>query len=549
MGIAKARRIARRAHQGQLTRTSELFTDYLERVARIVEERDGGWAAVQAAWLHAVPGTGVDLTRQGIPWRVLRAVEALQPDPGWSKPTPAKVHLVPDAALVNEALAAGEVVDPPESSWQPVVLMDAGMLPQLLADYRERPGHETKWAIDDLFARPINLNTPAVAELAEQWWDSEDDWENRIAVLAARRAGLLDRERLLRKVLDGPEGSSVAAIESLSGEASAEEIEVLRTVVLRPEERWARLAARARLTAIGGPDAEAALQEWAFSPWDVPWRNDRAWLHRNAADVVPRLIEALPDPTWWYEAPFALGELRVVEAVGPLSEAAQNAEFPHHHIEALGKIGSADAVPALVRLLGHSSADVRAYVLWALDRIGGAEVVDAVIMACDDPDVMVRDRAARVLVRHGDERAVTPLIRLCDTRHAGGAAHALGRIGDPRAVPTLWHLFFRHDRKAVRYAAGRALARIDNPGHWCPSDDPRILRAYVWLHGHKPDWNRQSLEHWTKHTDALVRARAAEAYGRLRDPAGVEHVRPLLADLDPRVRKAAEVAMTQITRS
>jgi HEAT repeat protein len=37
----------------------------------------------------------------------------------------------------------------------------------------------------------------------------------------------------------------------------------------------------------------------------------------------------------------------------------------------------------------------------------------------------------------------------------------------------------------------------------------------------------------------MVRVRAVEAFGRLRDKAGVEHVRPLLADPDPRVRSAA----------
>ncbi|MEU7476251.1 hypothetical protein AB0A63_09725 [Lentzea sp. NPDC042327] len=92
MGIAKARRIALRAHRGQLTDGGGLFVDRLERLARTVAERGGGGVARQAVWLHAVPGTGVDLTRQDLSWRVLRVVEALQPEHRWAAPVPARTR-------------------------------------------------------------------------------------------------------------------------------------------------------------------------------------------------------------------------------------------------------------------------------------------------------------------------------------------------------------------------------------------------------------------------------------------------------------------------
>jgi len=82
MGIAKARRIAQRAHRGQLDGDGELFLDRLERLVGAGGERGGGWVARQAAWLHAVPATGVDLKRLDLPWRVVRVVEAC---PGWSR--------------------------------------------------------------------------------------------------------------------------------------------------------------------------------------------------------------------------------------------------------------------------------------------------------------------------------------------------------------------------------------------------------------------------------------------------------------------------------
>jgi HEAT repeat protein len=544
MGIAKARRIARRAHRGQLTDSGELFSDHLELLARAVEVRGGGWVARQAVWLHAVPATGVDLARLDLPWRVLRVVEALQPEHAWSGPVLARVRQFPDAVLVHEVLQADRRRVPPASS--PALPVHVDELPELLAAHRESGRPEICARINALFSRPIDPVTPAVVELVGQWWDSADGWESAVAVRAAGSAGLLAREPLLRKVAGDSPIASRAAVEALSGEGDRDEIAVLRTVVLRPEAewRWARRAARRRLTAIGGPDAEAALREWAFSPLDPPWHSDRTWARRNAAELVPRLIAALPDREWSHEAPLVLGELRSTAAVGPLCEVARTADCPVRYVEALGRIGSAEAVPTLVELVGHRLPEVRDHALRALAGIGGDAVVDAALLAWDDQDPVVRGRAARVLVRYGDGRAVTQLIHLCDTGHAAGAADALTRIGDARALPTLWHLFRHHGDKAVRHAAGRGLARIDGAEGSCFSGDVPVMRAFMWLLGHKPDWSRQRLVHGVKHGDALVRARAAEAWGRL--GAGAEHVRPLLDDPDPRVRGTAKAALARL---
>ncbi|KJK44341.1 hypothetical protein UK23_29820 [Lentzea aerocolonigenes] len=510
MGIAKARRIARRAHRGQLTADGELFLDHLERLVRTVEEQGGDAVAQQAAWLHAVPGTGVDLTRQDLPWRVLRAVEEFR------------------------AAARTPRQSPPQSSWQPSVQLPEGTLPELLAAHREQPAYETRAAITSLLGLPISPDDPAVTELAEQWWQPGDEG----------RTGRFDRERLLRAVTDGSQTTAATAIAVLPGEGDDREVEALLTVLRRPggEWCWVRQRARVRLHEI---DEEAASREWPIDPQDVWWLNTRAWVLEHAAHLVPQLIDALPRPEWTEAAAFALGVLRASEAVRPLCESTRSSDDPRSQVEALAKIGSAEANPALVALLGHHRADVREAALRALDRIGGAEVVDAAVMACDDLSPAVRDRAARVLTRRGDARAVIQLIRLCDTRFAAAAADALARIGDARAVPTLWHLFLHHDDKAVRYAAGRGLARIEGEQQAC-TWEPRILPAHVWLLGHKPDWDHSCLEYGRRHSDALVRARTAEAYGRLGDPANAEHVRALLDDPDRRVRATAKTALARL---
>jgi HEAT repeat protein len=538
MGDAKARRIARRAHRGQLGYNGELFLNQLERVAGAVEEQGGDWVARQAVWLHAVALSVEDLVLEGVPSRVVQVVKALR-SYGWSQSAPARVRRC--AALVREALQADQrhVPPPPEAPTDPRTLAE------LLAEYRETRDYRTQWAIGRLLAAPHDLTTPAAAELAELWWDSEDCWEAGTAVRVAHDAGLLDRERLLRTVAEGVPAGAGAAIGRLSGEGDLREIEVLRAAVLKPGVEWlsVRVDARARLAEIGGPEAEAAWWESALDLVDVPWRHDRAWLHRNRARLIPRLVDALSDPDWWHEAPVALASLRATEAVGRMCESVRVAEHPIPQIEALGAIGSPEAGPTLVWLLGHESAEVRAAALHALGRTGGADVVGEAMKACDDPEALVRYRAARVLARHADGRAVTTLIRLCDTEHAADAADALARIGDPRALPTLWDLFSHHHDRTVRHAAGRGLARIEGDQRWTSSADPSIGRAYMWLLGHKPRWNRHWLENGTKHTDAMVRTRAVEAFGRLRDPAGVEHVRPLLADPDSRVRSAARAVL------
>ncbi|MEU3644179.1 HEAT repeat domain-containing protein [Lentzea sp. NPDC034063] len=530
MGTARARRIARRAHQGQLTYNGELLLDQLERVAGAVAEQGGDWVAVQAVWLHEVPASVEDLVLQGVPSRVVQVVKALRAR-GWSAPAGVRQR----ATRVREAMDA----DRPRVALPPEEPPDPRTVPELLAEYQETRDYRLKWAIGE----PDGLSTSAMTELAEQWWDSEDDWEAGVAVRLAHRAGSLDRERLLRTVAEGVPAAAGAAIALLGGEGDRHEVEVLHTVLLRPGLEWlgVRVAARGRLTAIGTPEATTALREWEFELTDMPWRHDRAWLHRNGARLIPRLIELLSDPDWWHDAPVALASLRAVEAVGPMCETVRVAEYPVPQIQALGAIGSPEAGPTLVWLLGHESADVRAEALQALSRTGGADVAEVAIAACDDPDVQVRDRAATVLARHADGRAVTTLIRLCDTWHAAEAADALARIGDPRALPTLWNLFVNHSDRAARHAAGRGLALIEG-GHWSwwhASGDEWVERAHMWLLGHKPEWSRSRLVDGTKHAKAMVRVRAVEAFGRLRDAAGAEHVRPLLADPDPRVRSAA----------
>jgi len=311
--------------------------------------------------------------------------------------------------------------------------------------------------------------------------------------------------------------------------------------------RWAQRAAANRLAQIGGPDALNILDQRYLNPVDPPWRADPDWLRRNGTEMIPVLIAKLTDPAWQFEAPYALGELRAAQAVGPLCDALSQIGYGLSHIEALAKIGSPDAVPALLDQTRHTNHDIRDHALRALDRIGDPRVVDAAIAACDDPHPVVRDRAARVLARHGDERAVPQLIRLCDGPHAPRAVEALVRCADQRALPTLWHLFRAAPDRKTRHAAGRALARTEGRREYVHDPDIRVRRAYIWLLGHKPQWKPLDLlQRAVTDDDPIVRARAAEALARLGEPTSAEQISALLDDPDPRVQATAATALSRL---
>jgi HEAT repeat protein len=106
---------------------------------------------------------------------------------------------------------------------------------------------------------------------------------------------------------------------------------------------------------------------------------------------------------------------------------------------ALGAMGGADAVEALIAALGDDHASVRLAATEALGRIGDRGAVEHLIgvLGSGSRAVEIRKAAADSLGQIGDSRAVDSLL-VClkdaswSVRRA--AAEALGWIGDPRAV-------------------------------------------------------------------------------------------------------------------
>lgn len=135
---------------------------------------------------------------------------------------------------------------------------------------------------------------------------------------------------------------------------------------------------------------------------------------------------------------------------------------------ACGSMGEAahPALPALITATQDSHDRVRLNACWALGKIGGAEAVPALAECSRDAALGVRAAAARALAEIGTPPATTvPLLaRLLGDESAYvriATAAALGRLGEAsaRAVPALETLLDDPDRD-VRQAAEEALAKI-----------------------------------------------------------------------------------------
>ncbi len=157
--------------------------------------------------------------------------------------------------------------------------------------------------------------------------------------------------------------------------------------------------------------------------------------HQN---LVPDLLERLQgtDLTLAKKAAIALGYLRSPQALLPLVKSALNLRRPIYWqaTAAIAEIGNSQAVEYLIQLLNHPSS------------------------------VQLQASAAKALGKCGAV-AITPLmeaVRYKDNLVKLHAAHSLGQIGSPLAVPDLINLL-KHPSRQIRAEAIWALGQIRSP--------------------------------------------------------------------------------------
>lgn len=142
------------------------------------------------------------------------------------------------------------------------------------------------------------------------------------------------------------------------------------------------------------------------------------------------------------------------------------------------------SVRALARLgQTSSSAEARCAAVSALSQIGSSNAEQAVRAALDDVDSSVRIAAARAAGMARDTMAVHQLMFLVqadDLPVRREAATALGRIGDPTAVPALLNAAASASDRFIEHAIIFALIQLKNPGATTEGlrhPDPRIRKA------------------------------------------------------------------------
>jgi len=135
----------------------------------------------------------------------------------------------------------------------------------------------------------------------------------------------------------------------------------------------------------------------------------------------------------------------------------------------LGEIRSADAVEHFRRTIEHSDARVRRETILALSKIGGEEAVPLLARGLNDTEASLRGAAALGLGLTKLPVAVGPLLNRLpqesDAEVEMEIVRALGRVGDPRAVPVLAERasgggFFSRVPPHIRVEATRALGEI-----------------------------------------------------------------------------------------
>ena len=160
-------------------------------------------------------------------------------------------------------------------------------------------------------------------------------------------------------------------------------------------------------------------------------------LMRSRQNVVPDLLMRLEgnDLNLAKKAALALGYLRSPQAIPSLVAEALNPSrsLCWHAASALSYIGNPEAVGILIKMLHHNSVQVQAAAAKALGRNG---------LAAASPLVEALNRCDDLVKLH--------------------AAHALGQIGSPIAVPALTTAL-THTSRSIRFEATKALAQIKSP--------------------------------------------------------------------------------------
>ncbi len=160
------------------------------------------------------------------------------------------------------------------------------------------------------------------------------------------------------------------------------------------------------------------------------------------------------------EAAIELGKLGDPKAVRPLLGIVRNSyediDVRIAATRSVAKIGDLNAIPDLLDVYGVCTEKLEKPILLAIGQILGRTSPD------DDNSREIYSRALNTLIHLvQDDRSNLPLrVRYDMSDRAEAAAEALGRTGDPKAIPVLITALQSHPDMSVRKAARESLQRF-----------------------------------------------------------------------------------------
>jgi HEAT repeat protein len=596
MNLTAIRGLAARLHRGDVDDRGEPYLAHLDRVAGLVRACGGDRTVQMAAYLRGASSTGVswcDLLRMGVPLPVCRLVEAAVPRPlepfdqRWTRlRRDRRVALLYAADLADDCRPPGPV--PGARIWWPArvrlyaqarevageqrlppvpVLDDDPFRPprispgdrdafhRVLAEAGAEPYGSPRWG--QLHAALFGaVRDPS---LRDSLWPLTTDprpWVRALALHGLASAGAASQVAI-EAALDDPEPTVVAAaVAALSDDGVRRRAPRLIELLGRAESRWraVRRNCALRLRSLDDPVARAAIaRRITDQDGTVSQLAAQALVENADPGVVPGLIDIMRAGTGdLTKVAYVLGRYRAREAVPTLADALRrtprNVALGFACAVALGVIGTADAGPPLAEAATSGAPLVRETALRMLRRVPGPAPAEVALIAVDDPDPAVRQEAVRLLASRGDARAVPRLIGLADGRHARIALSGLLRLRDPRAVPTALQVVATATDKTTRHLAGRVVAASATGPIWgiAPVDLPG-RRAYAWILGRTGGQDRSAwLLNELTARDEILRARCADALGRVGATHAADHLRTALHDVSPKVRANAATALGRL---
>ena len=152
---------------------------------------------------------------------------------------------------------------------------------------------------------------------------------------------------------------------------------------------------------------------------------------------------------------------------------SESAEMRAYAAEGLGGVGNAHAVAPLINALTDNNSTVRRFAISSLGHIRDPRAIDVLIPFLQDEEADMRCAAVVALGELGlsEERFSTPPVQViealmssiwdADRAVCSAAVVALGRIGNPQAIPALNELAEATESEWIRRYISEALHQIE----------------------------------------------------------------------------------------